>query len=484
MDMDLDEVPGAPQLKRLPMEVLLRIAHLLTTTDLCSLRLSCRAIEQMLYNDFSKEFFSCKQFMFSVFSLQALIDISKSRLGPILRRLQIGLDTVAESPRWGWHSTNVQTTNFQWYAEQISLWTTGLGSDMLAQAMENLTNLDEIVLRDNNSRKRNRDGLGHPWNSYGLRQITFAHVGLMENAKPEFVMGSFYALLMASAKSGVKLSGIELLIRTSPLMFDHSYHIPDPLKPSLLPVLQGLKKLHISIEFNQSVPRQDVDLGVTLSEDALNIRRFLTYTPNLRDLRINEWGVCTAGSVALMRWLAEPVTDGHDYDPPPISLPHLEKLSLGKLKEEESTLVKMVKKFAPTLTSLELWAVTLLWDKPFDAVDSANGRTWKSLLRQLVQIEDLNLHHIMIGNPNEDRLHQGYFSHSSRQAHQVQLNPTANIGRHVPNIISYTGIDWKHFIQERIGKISSDFDPTRLKDDSNSNFEDIDEEEEDDEDDE
>jgi hypothetical protein len=484
MDMDTDEASGASQLKRLPLEVLLRITHLLPTTDLCSLRLSCRPIEQMLYNDFAKEFFSCKQFMFSVFSLQALIDISKSRLGPTLRRLQIGLDTVVDPARPGYRIPNVEV-----YAEQVLLWTTGLGSDMLAQAMANLINLAEVVLRDNNSRKRNRDGLGHSWNSYGVKQIVPAASSdtLMRNAKPDFAMGSFFALLMASAKSGVKLSGVELLMRTSPLMFEHSYYIASPLKPSLLPVLQGLEKLHLSVDFTKPVPQQNFHLREPdISDGALNIRRFLTYTPNLKDLRINEWGSYTRGSIALMRWLAEPAPHGRpdsdDSDPIPIALPRLEKLSLGRLQEEEKTLVKMAKKFAPTLKSLELWAVTLLWDTSPDTVDNANGRTWKSLLGQLIRIEDLNLHHIMIGNPNEDRLHNGRPPQSTRWFHHVQLNPTSSTGKYVHNIISYTGIDWKHFIQQSIGKISSDFDPTNLSDEDIHYDQDVDDDDEEDDD--
>src|SRR5688500_18577776 len=92
-DMDVDNAtPPKCFIKELPLEVLLRITHSLKTEELGNFRLTCRGIEGLLHNSFAREFYSCKQFMISDFSLQALIDISKSRMGRHLTKLQIGFE--------------------------------------------------------------------------------------------------------------------------------------------------------------------------------------------------------------------------------------------------------------------------------------------------------------------------------------------------------------------------------------------------------
>ncbi|KAF5849172.1 hypothetical protein GGP41_006034, partial [Bipolaris sorokiniana] len=61
----------------IPLELLVAISALLPTEDLGALRLVCKQTEKSLYEWFSQEFFSKKQFMLTHTSLQALIDISK-----------------------------------------------------------------------------------------------------------------------------------------------------------------------------------------------------------------------------------------------------------------------------------------------------------------------------------------------------------------------------------------------------------------------
>jgi F-box associated protein len=77
---------------KLPLELLLRTTNHLSTTDICSFRLTCRAIEISLFNSFAREFFTKKQFMLTYSSLQVLVEISKSRMGDCLQHVIIGLD--------------------------------------------------------------------------------------------------------------------------------------------------------------------------------------------------------------------------------------------------------------------------------------------------------------------------------------------------------------------------------------------------------
>lgn len=94
---DVDSLE-ASTLRGLPLELLLKITDFLPTPDLGAFRLSCRAVQTLLDTSFIKEFFTQKQFMITVFSLTALVEISESRLGPHLRFLHLGLDRLRVIP--------------------------------------------------------------------------------------------------------------------------------------------------------------------------------------------------------------------------------------------------------------------------------------------------------------------------------------------------------------------------------------------------
>lgn len=81
---------SASPFNKVPLEVLLRISSHLTTPELGALRLTCRSIEQSMFNTFMREFFTKRQFMLTEDSLQALIDISKSRLSDCLSHVIVG----------------------------------------------------------------------------------------------------------------------------------------------------------------------------------------------------------------------------------------------------------------------------------------------------------------------------------------------------------------------------------------------------------
>lgn len=88
--------PADCPLMSLPLEVLLSITSKLRTTDYCNFRLTSKYFEEQLFNAFSKEFFTKRQFMIGNFSLQALIDISRSRFSSTLTQVILGLE--APSP--------------------------------------------------------------------------------------------------------------------------------------------------------------------------------------------------------------------------------------------------------------------------------------------------------------------------------------------------------------------------------------------------
>lgn len=86
-----------PGLDSIPPEIIGNIvsSNILTTIDYGNLRLTCKHVETSLFDPWSREFFSKKQFMITEFSLQALVDISKSRLSTRLNHVIFGLERPA-----------------------------------------------------------------------------------------------------------------------------------------------------------------------------------------------------------------------------------------------------------------------------------------------------------------------------------------------------------------------------------------------------
>ncbi len=63
----------------LPPELIIRVAAPLTTPELGNFRRSCQYVERSVFDSFSREFFTKRQFMFEHVSLQALVDIANHK---------------------------------------------------------------------------------------------------------------------------------------------------------------------------------------------------------------------------------------------------------------------------------------------------------------------------------------------------------------------------------------------------------------------
>jgi hypothetical protein len=162
---------SSPSLLSIPVEVLLQITYNLTTPELGNLRRSCKQIESTLFPSFSREFFTKRQFMFTEFSLQALSDISKSRLSSCLSHVIFNLE---RPPPYDTHSHLPQTDMaghirsnrfLQESVSHMTLVNTGQDAEMISEAFSNLGNLETIGVRDFNSRSRRRDYPNIEWKS-------------------------------------------------------------------------------------------------------------------------------------------------------------------------------------------------------------------------------------------------------------------------------------------------------------------------------
>lgn len=134
-------------LLNIPLEVLLQITSYLTTPDYGNFRGACKKLEADLFGAFAKEFFSKRQFALVEFSIQALVDISKSRLGPYLKHVIISLQHPQYIPDRSTDAEHAVQHN-HYHAEFLShrdLTNTGLDVEMLSEAFKHLPNLERYV---------------------------------------------------------------------------------------------------------------------------------------------------------------------------------------------------------------------------------------------------------------------------------------------------------------------------------------------------
>ncbi|UZP41875.1 hypothetical protein NXS19_009691 [Fusarium pseudograminearum] len=433
-------------LQKVPLEVLLRITYFLTTPELGNLRLTCRSIEQALFITFNNEFFTRKQFMISETSLQALIDISKNtRVGSNLRKVHFGLDRFA-------HALQVNGNNarairqIQLYDGQFSLLSTGYHRDMLAEAFRNLSNLEDVVIRDFNSNRRSRDGPGKQWTSYGsttaLRETgnrPGQGNGLAWGPDPSTAYGSsiFISVLFALGQANARPKGIEYMSRCKNHLRDYAFNIPSYMEPSVTPVLENLEKLHIDIDLLEGSNFSSHDTAGNPPSADMMLRVFLLKLKNVKHLRINETHSSVTGPGMLLKWLGSENTSPSPASGPSPEYPQLEELNFGMMNVEAQHLLAVARKFT-TLKRLELHKVTLRRRLP-EGHTGAPPRVhmWNKFLEKLKEIPNLELRHIKVSLPQ-----QQWISLQSRC--YVSIEGTTD------NASQYTGPDWKHFVEHEM----------------------------------
>ncbi|KAK4138413.1 hypothetical protein BT67DRAFT_437737 [Trichocladium antarcticum] len=396
------DTQSASRLVHIPLEVLLRITSLISTTDLSSVRLTCKALEGGLFNFFSHEFFRKKQFMVSSYSLQALVDIAKHpTLSSSLKHVIISTDRLQLDTNRPQHDfPGMQDDNDRYranlgLADHMSLMTTGGLRDMLAEAFGSLPNLETVDVRDFNANSRSRDGRGAPWRSYGaltLSRATNMAVGSAStyNGGP-YVTQLFGAITAALAVSRARPKNIQVHLRKGGLFSDWGLHdsaffITPRLESSMTQVLCGLQSLHLTLHI----------IHPNINPTPFITQKFLSLAPNLTWLRLNFSAVSDqSGPEQLLSWLAlkDTETSVTPQDMDPIQFHRLEQLDLGNLVIQPQTLLKLVAKFGPTLTTLSLRRVALV-NKNHDADLKINP--WARFLSRLPKVAE-NLRLVQLG---------------------------------------------------------------------------------------
>lgn len=377
----------ASRLVQVPPEVLIRITDFLSTPDLGSVRLTCRAIERNLFKTFSHEFFRKKQFMVTSDSLQALIDISKHpTLSPCLKHVIITADRVDPGFDRSGFDPELNRRLDAALADHSYLMATGGLRDMLIEAFSNLSNLEIVDIRDFNSTSRTRDGPGTPWRSYGFRTLvasTGASIATnFRSPGDNYVRQLFWAVTAALALAGARPKSIEVLIQSlTPCAWgldNYSFFIPPRLEKPIGQLLSSLQSLHLTLDFLSH-----------LIASTVMTQKFLSLASNLTWLRLNfRWR--DQGSESFLTWLGLKAgqRSANPMDMEPIQLRRLERLDIGQVKVSPKTLLNLVAKFAPSLRSVFFRRVRLVDDKNTSA---ARINLWAEVLSKMARIPGLNL---------------------------------------------------------------------------------------------
>ncbi|KAI0388854.1 hypothetical protein F5Y17DRAFT_451297 [Xylariaceae sp. FL0594] len=385
----------------IPLEVLLMITSHLTTPEYGNLRATCRHLEASLFGDFAKEFFSKRQFALIEFSIQALVDIAKSRLGPCVTHLIIHLEHPEVtfirrnfhvrggvlSPDPAAHNQILVTS-----LNHSVFISTGLDFELLCEALQHLPNLETIGMRDFNSTRRTRDGTS--WNSYGcptFQALPGAQLGLPQTQPyansllrtHEYTNHVFLTILRAMgscAASGhnPRLTRMEVLLHQC-LLLDQAFMIPRHYTAEISAALSKLTTLFLdglTSEYSDSIFTSD---GKPALRIGYFLSRFIVEAPGLKHLRLNFHKYGNVNAEDFLLWLSRPAagttmdrtssvvelgTSSHlpPLFPPPPTLSELEYLDLGMLEVKESTLLSLYSRFKSTLRGISLHRTTLFYE--------------------------------------------------------------------------------------------------------------------------
>lgn len=480
-DMATSQNVQSCRLLQIPAEILDRITWHLTTPELCNLRITCKSVEEALYYSFTTEFFTRKQFMVSEFSLRALVDISKSRLAGHLRQVHFGLDQLRVAIHLTPSVGGEKALMFeQRLIEQETLWSLGLVLKYLAEAFGNLPNLETVVIRDFNSNRRSRDGPHAHWLSYGTQTMLKEtavrpknHAVFNPGLEYGFVDKIFKGIIHALGTANARPKAIEVMERQGHSLFDSAFHIHPDFEASIIPVLHGLKRLHLTLEANSSAIGNDDQ-----PYQRHSLTKFLRHCDGLEELRINgrhnsnsydapnslsnlyDWLTAeeSTSEMEAQKEAKSPSLNGQTSDisllNAPIKFPRLQNISLGMTSFTVDELVRLIARFADTLQNLELWRIKLLSEDrnlvERSQVLEDRNILFAQVLKKLLDIPNLNLRHIKLGNMQQF----WYVVVGQNMLEEVSFKPTAKTKdedvdagvERVTRELQYTGTDWRHFV--------------------------------------
>ncbi|KAI1075818.1 hypothetical protein F5B20DRAFT_558742 [Whalleya microplaca] len=402
---------ASPNLDAIPLEILVQITSYLSTPDYGALRLTSRFCEASLFPFFARQFFSRMQFMRTEFSLQALVDISQSRLSSYLRHVDIGVETLhsdyLQDTMAGARTINrqrpanpndnleekVRYNRFEEMCidQQVFI---DLGQDqqMLTEAFRNLQ-LDTVGLQ---SRKLYPHDAGEGSLSCGAAKILKETSIDLRTAREVLTYGNdvsnascFRSLLYALAKSGSRPKRIETGLRKC-LLPDAAFNIPRFMQQAALPILSDLQTLSIGVggELTENMRLIAPKGQAPYLARTYHLRKFLGSLTQLRHLHLSY----SSHFDGFFEWLAAPVPS-EDYNGPP-ELEPPKSPALTGLRELGFTcspiavqhLLAIIGKCSATLQKLRLHVVSLYVDEKKAPSHHSITYMWGDFFTTLSQI--------------------------------------------------------------------------------------------------
>ncbi|CAK7274585.1 hypothetical protein SEPCBS119000_006248 [Sporothrix epigloea] len=468
---DQSPAPGQDRLSRLPVELLLRIARLIWTADLCAVRQCSRSLERAFHYFFMDGFFRSKQFMLTEYSLQTLLDMARHPIiSQTLRHVSFGLEEFRVCHSF-YPEDEVQAAfSITAVVEQKALMANGSAVQLLATAFSLLPNLESVQLRDHASPKLYRGRPFTVWRSHGLFRM-WEHLSwdsktlLKINSNPSFSSRVFALVVAALAQSSARPPNLDVLLSKEVnglhyFAFDLS---PAPRlslhgsssggvdgggdsdgkgndKFTALSVLAGLRRLHLKLRFSfypHHGQEADMALNLILIPDggythpacveSLPLRVWLAHCPKLEWLRLNFEDEANVYNDVFLGQLGAPLPVFYPLPPGSnvsrdVTLPfasHLRRLDLGMASCYPNVLLGLLRRL-PALEHLSLRRSSLISD------DRSPQGTWEGFLKALAedslgkQLKKVCLKRLYAATPNNAGVHV-------RRTHIIILNGTDGI---------------------------------------------------------
>ncbi|KAH8894095.1 hypothetical protein GQ53DRAFT_804955 [Thozetella sp. PMI_491] len=372
---------SAAPITKCPPEILDGIASCLDSRDIKLLRLSCRYVDACVLRAFAQVPFHDVHVMRCRPSLQALVDLSSTRLGFYVKRLVVSNEVLHDyNHRAAWCSyqrnlkrdikrDNLYRDFINLSEEQKAIMATGEDRKMLVKALSNL-DLDVVGMRDFQP-----NPVFTSWNrpprlwSIGSRDIYLKAGMKLDDMRPLTHLdptnkkfsredGScFLMLLQALGTAKARPKRFEVYFDGACAFPDYAMDIPVHMEPCVVPMISGLEDVHL--EVNGDYLRDRMESPTT---PTLRLRRFLSHTSSVRSLSISfreltEW---QSGFIA---WLggqpSQELPEAGLSGPPPVSLTQLQCLHLSGVTTSTEAVLHVIQKVSRTLQSLALTDLNL-----------------------------------------------------------------------------------------------------------------------------
>ncbi|KAI1486191.1 hypothetical protein F5X96DRAFT_260985 [Biscogniauxia mediterranea] len=404
-----------PSLTTIPLEILLQITSYLAIADYGAVRLSCKQIEDSLFRSFAHTYFRKVQFMRTDFSLQALVDLSNSRLAPFLKHLVIGTEILdpgvchipisADYRRRSDGRTDVTPNEIKYNkfntmcADQVIFLNSGHDQQMLCEAFAKLdldvvgirsptvygpaprdacTSLGTSMVHRETSIDLKRVGIYYGWGGDARDSTTRANVSCV------------HSLLWALGRSGLRPKKFETTMGGI-LLGDEAFIIPAFMEKTLLPVLSEFEELDLKVDGSSTRYRQIIaPPGQSpYKVETYYLRNFFSHLTRLERLRLQ----LSLDYDGFFNWLGAPPPAG-DYSGPPGFEPpgspaftRLSELQLTKCTIPVEDMLDIARKFSKTLHKLSLRQITLSDGAALRTIDhEPKVDIWVGFLSKLARI--------------------------------------------------------------------------------------------------